>query len=106
MQQLGIARSYGDLLALLRKRQRELGVTCETINDLSGMADRYVVKVLAQCRSLGPISMGPILQAMGLCLIVAQDDEQMRRIASRLTPRKMRPARRKLTQPTAPVSEP
>ena len=93
MQQLGrtigVAHDYQELIAALRARQTELNVAYSTIDEVSGLPQNYVSKLLAQMpiKGLGRISLGPLLGSLGLVLIVAEDLEALQRVRSRLVPR-------------------
>ena len=47
-EQLAEVRSYDELITALRDRVSKLGVTCESIDDLAGMPQRYTNKLLSQ----------------------------------------------------------
>src|SRR5262245_29579627 len=87
---LAEVRDYAQLVQALRARIDELGVAGETIDDVAGLPTRYTTKLLAPIpiKSLGRVSLGPLLGALGLKLIVAEDAEALARIRHRLTPRK------------------
>jgi hypothetical protein len=82
---LAIARDYGELIDALRGRVDELGLTMQTLDDLSGVQQGYCAKILgpAQSKSLGPISLGCLLQALGLSLQVVEDPEAVAMIGHR-----------------------
>jgi hypothetical protein len=110
----GLVRDYNELHRILRQRHAELRVTMASLDDIAGCADNYISKILApsQMRALGRRSMGPILGALGLALVVIEDHEQMRRIRSRLIPRRERRnrardnARRPVEPPARAVPRP
>jgi hypothetical protein len=79
-------RDYAQLVAALRAWIAELNVAGETIDDVAGLPLRYTAKLLgpAQLKGIGPISMGPLLGALGLKLVVAVDHETLARISYRL----------------------
>jgi hypothetical protein len=56
------------------------------VDEVAGLPQRYTAKLLAPkgLKSLGRISMGPILGALGLKLAVLPDDEALARIRHRL----------------------
>jgi hypothetical protein len=87
-----VCRDYAELIAALKARMAELGVTMETLDDISGLPTRYVSKIFSPTplRGLGRVSLGPLIGALGLKLIVAEDAEQLARIRSRLIQRKAR----------------
>jgi len=67
--------SYADLHAALRARAEELRVTRSSLDEVSGLQAGYVSKLLAptQIRRLGPMSLGPMLQVLGMSLCLVED---------------------------------
>jgi hypothetical protein len=95
--QLGIARSYGELHQILRDRAHELDVSRLTLDDAAGLTGGHASKLLAPTpsRCLGATSMGLMLGAMGLALVVVEDAEALKRIQAKLPKRRasaVRPA--------------
>ena len=86
---LGEICDYDGLIAALRARMAELGVTNETIGAIAGLAGGYVGKLLApsQIKNLGPLSLGLMLQSLGLKLIVVEDTETTAKMRPRWTQR-------------------
>lgn len=76
---LAVVRDYDGLHAALRARADELSVSRGTIDGISSLADGYAAKLLgpSQVKCLGPISTGPILEALGVLLIVAENPEAL-----------------------------
>jgi hypothetical protein len=91
---LATVTDYDGMITAIRARMRELGVTNETIDSITGLQSGYVGKLLAPSRikNLGPMSFGVMLQSLGLKLIVVEDAK---------TSAKMRPqwAQRKKAAP-------
>src|SRR5262245_6014051 len=87
--QLAIVRSYDELIIALRAHCTELGSAGETYDDVAGLPLRYTSKLLAPVpiKTLGRISLGPLLGVLGLALVVVEDAEALARIRDRLTPR-------------------
>jgi hypothetical protein len=83
---IGIARNYSELLDALKRRTAELGVTMELVDEIAGLPARYVAKLFAPIpvKSVGKTSLGPLLGALGLKLIIAEDLEAFRRVKCRL----------------------
>jgi hypothetical protein len=79
-------RDYAQLIAALRSWIGELGTAGETVDDVAGLPLRYTMKLLAPVpvKGLGRTSLGPLLGALGLKLIVAVDAEVLGRIRHRL----------------------
>ena len=87
-------RDYSELIFALKQRMHELGVTMETLDDIAGLPTRYASKLFAPraMKTLGKISLGPLIGALGLKLIVTEDAEQLALVRSRLTKRRSAPA--------------
>lgn len=77
---LATVRDYDQLHRAVRERVDELGVSRETIDRVSGLPDGYASKLLAPVpiKGLGRQSLGPMLQALGLVLVVEVIEEQPR----------------------------
>ena len=80
---IAICTSYDELIAALRARADELKVTREGLDAVSGLQAGYSAKLLAPVpmRSLGKVSLGPMLQALGLAVVLVEDPEAIRRFA-------------------------
>jgi hypothetical protein len=91
MRALAVIKNYNDLHTALRERVKQLGTTYECIDDLSGLPQRYANKVLSpsQMKGLGRLSLGCMLGATGVKLIMVEDKEALARIRTRLVPRKL-----------------
>ena len=83
-----------ELVDVMRRRREALGISFETLDQIAGVDDRYAAKVLSPkpLRGLGYMSMGPLLGAMGLALVVIENPEQIARVRHLWIPRK-RPQR-------------
>jgi hypothetical protein len=90
MRPLATVRDYRELVLALRARADELNVSGEVLDFVTNLPDGYCRKLLAptHIRALGRISLGVMLSALGLKLIVAEDAEAFERVKRRLTPRK------------------
>jgi hypothetical protein len=80
------ASGYDELQAALRDRAEQLGTTRLAIDEVAGLPMRYAGKVLApeQVKTLlGAKTLGPILQALGLRLVVEHDPEAFARHGAR-----------------------
>lgn len=82
--------SYDELIAAFRARADELKVTRETLDSVTGLQTGYSGKLLAPVpmKSLGRVSLGPMLQAMGLAIVLVEDPEALRRFAGQHAERK------------------
>jgi hypothetical protein len=85
----GVATDYETMIELVRYRLEELNTTHESVDDVSGLHGGYTSKLVAPTpiKSMGKASMGPMLQTLGLALIVVRDDAQFARIKDRLARR-------------------
>lgn len=93
---LGTASDYAALHGLLRARREALGLSYDTLDEISGLG--YCDQILApmpggqargsngrraRARNIGPVAWGPLLGALGLKLIVAEDIAATARLKSR-----------------------
>lgn len=85
----GVATDYETMIELVRYRLEELETTHESVDAVSGLHGGYTGKLMAPIpiKSMGKVSMGPVLQTLGLALIVVRDDEAFARIKDRLAKR-------------------
>lgn len=83
--QLATVKEYDALIEAMRGRLVELNITHATLDRITGLPGGYAGKVLgdARVRSLGPVSFGLLLQALGLKLAVLEDVEAVERMAIR-----------------------
>lgn len=86
---LGAATSYDELQAIMRARADALGISRETIDEIAGVPRGYAAKTLAEVpmRKLGPDTLGPMLGALGLKLVVAEDAAATAKYAARASGR-------------------
>jgi hypothetical protein len=89
-------RSWNDLHAALRARAESLNVSRLVLDELSGLQSGYASKLLAPVpmRHFGRVSLGAMLGALGLKLVVQEDKEALARIAGRLVRRERNVPRR------------
>lgn len=82
---------YGALLRVIRQRVAELGITHETLDEVSGLQSGYASKLLSDppVRRMGPIILFLVLQSLGLALTVTEDPIGLQSLRHRLTPRKV-----------------
>jgi hypothetical protein len=89
-EQLAEVRSYDEFISALRARVAQLGVTCESVDSASGLAERYTCKLLSGAvpvRTFGRRSLGPVLQSLGVKLILVLDDQgDFEKLRQRLAP--------------------
>jgi hypothetical protein len=101
LQVLAAIDDYDALHAALRARAVALRLSRATIDDLSGVPDRYCAKLFGpgQVRRLGQISLGPVLSALGVKLILVDDPEARRAIERRAPKRDETQVRRARRSP-------
>jgi hypothetical protein len=80
---------YKSLVDALRARaaERRIAISSPSVHEVAGLPDRYLTKLLgpARSRSLGQISLGPVLAVLGIKLMIVEDPEQVARLEGRLT---------------------
>jgi hypothetical protein len=77
LRQLGdLVGSYGDLVSTLRARLEEVGAPLEAIDHVAGLAPAYTSKLVSRRRMkiIGKVSLGLLLETLGLKLAVLVDD--------------------------------
>jgi hypothetical protein len=74
--------SYARLVEALRDRVCEVGTTFAGVDQLAGLPDRYAQKLLGHdpIKSMGAISMFPILAALGLRLLLVPDPPALEKL--------------------------
>jgi hypothetical protein len=100
-----VVTDYADLLAALRQRKEELNASMATIDEVAGLPQGYVSKLLAQIKGISRTSLGPLLGALGLKLLVVEDPEALDRVRDRLTQRDEADVRRLETRMRNAASE-
>ena len=78
-----VITSYDGLVDMLRERADELGATREQIDYVGGLQQGYCGKLLGprHVRTLGRVSFGCILQALGIRLVAIPDEHALARVA-------------------------
>lgn len=81
------------LLKAIRVRVAALGISHEVLDDCAGFAQGYAGKLLADppIRRLGNLSLFLLLQALGLSIVLVEDDAMLERLKNHRIPR-VRPA--------------
>lgn len=81
--------TYPGLMAAFRARATELQASGATLDDVADLPARYVAKLLAPrpVRRVGMISLGSLLNALGLALAVVEDPAAMARYGGLLDKR-------------------
>lgn len=77
---------YDGLRAVFLARSVSLGLTGEEIDDLSKLADRYAQKLLSpvEVKSMGRYSLGPLMSALAVKIVIVEDTEMLARIGRKL----------------------
>jgi hypothetical protein len=86
---------YAGLLQALRDRRDELDISHEVIGDIAGLQNGYASKVLCDppMKGLGPQTLGPVLGALGLAVVLVEDPAAVARVQGRWTKRLRPPTR-------------
>jgi hypothetical protein len=81
--------SYQEMLAALRSRVTELQINGERFDHFAGLPTGYLSKLIGAkpIRRLGMVSFQPVLAALGLRLLVIEDQEATERLKNCLPPR-------------------
>ena len=90
--ELGMVRSYDDLVQVLRDRADELNVSRLTIDDAAGLSLGHASRLLSprpRQKILGQVSLGLVLGALGVKLMAVEDREALARIAPKLVKREV-----------------
>jgi hypothetical protein len=84
---LAEVHDLSELHRALRERSEALNLSRNGLDALAGLETGYSAKVLAQnpARCLGPVSLPLLLGALGLKLLVVEDQAAMARLQSRLS---------------------
>ena len=84
LREIARVNEYAGFMRVLRDRADALKMTRANLDDVAGTQQGYCSKILAPVpmRTIGPVSFGALLQALGLTLIVAKDPEAMHRFAA------------------------
>jgi hypothetical protein len=85
---LAIGSNYDDLVRAFRERAAALGMTDKIIEEIGGFTGGHVGKLLGakRTKSLGGLSFGMMLGALGLKFAIIEDEEATARIRSRFDP--------------------
>jgi hypothetical protein len=89
------ADGWAGLVEAFRLAVEARNTTYEATGDLAGLAPRYVNKLLAPVpiREMDRVSFGPLLGALGVKVLLVDDDEQLATIIHRIKPRRHGPRR-------------
>jgi hypothetical protein len=98
--QLAVVRSYDDLHRALRLRKEALEITMNCLDEAAGFTAGHASKLLAPkpLKNMGPLTLGLMLQALGVQLIMVEDAEALERIRPKLTKSRLPPAMRSVSR--------
>jgi hypothetical protein len=93
-----VITSMPDLVAAIRARRDELNISHELIDDIAGLQSGYTSKLLAPVpgKNLGYMSLGAIMGALGIGLVVVEDSARRALVEGRWRQRKRNPKRSSL----------
>lgn len=82
---IGFANDYDGVVSLFRERATELGLTMAFIDEIAGFQTGYAGKLLgpAQVKALGRMSLGVMLEVLGLKIAVVEDADTLARMRER-----------------------
>jgi len=83
--QLAEISDYPSLVAALRDRKAQIGITDQVMDELAGWARGYTGKILgpASVKTIGQMSFGVCLGVLGVKLILVEDQEMMQQMEQR-----------------------
>jgi hypothetical protein len=86
---LGEFASYEGMLAVIRQRVQELAINGERFDEYAGLPRGYLSKLIGvrPTRRIAMISMGPVLDGLGLRGQFVEDPRGTQRLRNRLPPR-------------------
>jgi hypothetical protein len=98
MRRIAVVSDYAELVSCLRARAEALNISNETLDGVTGLTSGYAGKLLSRRfrRTLGRVSLGVLLAALGLRLVVEEDPAALDRVRDRLTQRKANGRHREL----------
>jgi hypothetical protein len=88
-----VITSMPELVAALRARRDELNIPHELIDDIAGLQSGYTSKLLAPIpgKNLGYMSLGAVMGALGIGLVVVEDAARRALVEGRWRQRKRPP---------------
>lgn len=90
-----VITSMPELVAAIRARRDELNLSHEAIDAIAGFQSGYTSKLLSPnpIRNIGYMSLGSLLGALGVALVVVEDATQRAKVESRWCQRRRPPKR-------------
>jgi hypothetical protein len=91
-----VVDDHNKLLAAIRRRIEQLGLSHETVEHLAGLQSGYLSKVIADPppKRMSPFTQFLILQALGLRVKLEEDQQLIEKIRGRWSKRKLRKSMR------------
>jgi hypothetical protein len=91
-----VVADHNQLLEAIRRRIQELGLSYEVVNDLAGLQQNYLTKVISNPppKRMSPFTQFLILQALGLRVRLEEDPELIEKLKGRWSKRKLRKSMR------------
>ena len=85
MNVLAEIKTYKHLVDALRRRSAALGMSREALDAAAPLQPGYAGKLLAPIpvRALGHLTLGPVLMALGVKILLVEDTETIKRITQR-----------------------
>jgi hypothetical protein len=107
MTPIGEAIDYDSLQAVMRLRADQLKISRAEIDRLSGLPDGFASKVLCEqpIRRLGPDTIGPMMAALAMKMVLAQDAQAFAKYAARCQQREEKQARNATYANTVSMAE-
>ncbi len=83
---LALIHNYHELQEALRERAEKLQVSRQALDDIAGLQGGYTAKLLqpVPVKPMGIMSLGALLGAMGVRLVLIEDQAALARVKSRL----------------------
>ena len=83
-----IVNDYQGLIEVCRQRAAELAISRSGIDEVSGLPNGMAGKILGdrQVKKMGPLTLGPLLQTLGLKMLIIEDDAATAKTLARRTP--------------------
>lgn len=105
---LATVNGYQGLVAAIRARKDEMRISDTELEELAQLTRGHVSKLLAPgaTKVLGPLSMGRLLRALGIELIVAENAEQTAKIRELYMQRNENQVRRRITLRAIATTDP
>jgi hypothetical protein len=83
-----VVDDYQGLVEVCRQRAAELAISRSGIDEVSGLPNGMAGKILGdrQVKKMGPLTLGPLLQTLGLKMLIIEDAAATAKTLARRTP--------------------